>query len=120
MRPSTTSFNSPSRASVATQPMTSQSIPTVLPHPPTGRRRFIRSEQNSPAPRNEIAQFFADIDGVPVLVRFLVADIATGIPSDFVSKLEKTIGRMAGSSLRPGDHPKQALASVEFISSAEH
>jgi DNA-binding winged helix-turn-helix (wHTH) protein len=120
MRTPTTSFDSPSRAFVATQPMTSQPMPTVLPHPPTRRRSFIRSKQNSPAPRNEVAQFFADIDGVPVLVRFLVADIATGIPSDFVSKLEKTIGRMAGSSLRSGDHSKQALASVEFISSTEH
>jgi DNA-binding winged helix-turn-helix (wHTH) protein len=120
MRPPTTSFSSLNRAFVATQPMTSQSMPTVLPHRPTGRRSFIRSERNSPAPRNEIAQFFADIDGVPVLVRFLVADIATGIPSDFVSKLERAIGRMAGSSLRPGDRSKPALASVEFIPNAEH
>jgi DNA-binding winged helix-turn-helix (wHTH) protein len=120
MRTSTTSFTSHSRAFVATQPMTSQSMPTALPHPPTRRPSFMRSKQNSPAPRNEVAQFFANIDGVSVLVRFLVADIATGIPSDFVSKLEKTIGRIAGSSLRPADRSKPALASVEFIPSAEH
>jgi DNA-binding response OmpR family regulator len=83
-------------------------------------RSFIRSKQISPAPRNEIAQFLVEIDGVPVLMRFLIADTAAGVDYDFVSKLEKMVDRIEGSSLRHDDLPKQALTSPESISSAHH
>jgi DNA-binding response OmpR family regulator len=108
----TTRYTTPNRAQlslVSTQPM------TLRPR----NRSFIRSKQISPAPRSEIAQFLADIDGVPVLVRFLIADTAAGIDSDFVSKLEKMVDRIDGSSLRRDGLPKRALTSAESISSAE-
>lgn len=113
-------FNRAELAFVNPQSATSRSRLPRLPSPPTPHSTFIRSKRNAPAPRNEVAQFLAEIDGVPVLVRFLVADAATAIDSNLVSKLEKIIDRMEGSSLRHSDHPKQALASVESISSTEH
>jgi DNA-binding winged helix-turn-helix (wHTH) protein len=112
-------FNRAELAFVSAQPTTLRSRPTRLPSPPTGHRGFTRSKRNAPAPRNEVAQFLAEIDGVPVLVRFLVADAAAAIDSNLVSKLEKMIDRMGGSTPRRSDLPKQALASVEWISSAE-
>jgi DNA-binding winged helix-turn-helix (wHTH) protein len=113
-------FNRAELAFVNAQPATSRSRTPRLPSSPTQHRTFIRSKRNAPEPRNGVAQFLAEIDGVPVLVRFLVADAATAIDSNLVSKLEKIIDRMEGSSLRHSDLPKQALASVESIPSAEH
>jgi DNA-binding winged helix-turn-helix (wHTH) protein len=84
----------------------------------------------SPRLQNEMAELLADIDGLPILVRFLVKDIPTEIQSDFVSRgadihsllsitLEKMVDRICGSSLRGGDTSKQPLAIVELISSGE-
>jgi DNA-binding winged helix-turn-helix (wHTH) protein len=137
MRTRTTSRNKPSRtepALVATDPGISQSRPIDLPNRPTGdvqHRSFVPSTQNPPALRNEAAEVLADIDGIPVLVRFLLADVPAHVRSDFVSgdvdlhallltTVEKAIDRMGGSSLRRDDRSKQALATVELISSAEH
>jgi DNA-binding winged helix-turn-helix (wHTH) protein len=104
------------------------------PSPPTRRgqhRSFVRSTQNPPTPRNEVAELLADIDGVPVLVRFHMEGIPAEVQSDLVSKdadlhsllsitLEKMVDRMRGSSPRSEDQSKQPLATVELISSAEH
>lgn len=80
--------------------------------------------------RNEAAELLADIDGLPVLVRFLLKDIPAEMRADFVSKgvdihsllsstLEKMVDRLLGSSLRSADPAKQPLAIVEFVSSTE-
>jgi DNA-binding response OmpR family regulator len=76
--------------------------------------------------RNGIAEFLADIEGLPVLVRLLVQDVPAEMRSDLVTDagvhsllsttLEKAIERMRGSPLRRDDPSKQPLALVELIS----
>jgi DNA-binding response OmpR family regulator len=78
---------------------------------------------------SETAELVADIDGFPVLVRFLFKDIPEEMQRDSVSKdadihsllsstLEKMVDRMRGP-LPPNDDPaKQPRAIVEVISSA--
>lgn len=77
------------------------------------------------------AELLADIDGIPVLVRFLLADTPGELPSDFASggddlhallstKVEKAAERLGGSRLRGDDRAKRPLAIVELIASIEH
>jgi DNA-binding response OmpR family regulator len=110
--------------------MTSESGSTHLPTPALRHRNLVRSPQNSPSPRNDAVELLADIDGVLVLVRFLVTDIPARARSDLLRKdadlhsllsstLERVIDRLRGSPL-PRDLPsKQPLATVELTSSAE-
>jgi DNA-binding response OmpR family regulator len=93
-----------------------------------GRHRsVVRSLPASPAQRNEMAEFLADIDGIPILVRFLVKDMSAKMRSDFASKgadihsllmstLEKLADRMRGSSQRSDCPSKQPFAIVEISS----
>ena len=60
-----------------------------------------------PALQNEMAEFLADIDGIPILVRFLVKDMSAKMQSDFVSKgadihslLSSTLEKMVRSDAR--------------------
>jgi DNA-binding winged helix-turn-helix (wHTH) protein len=115
-------------------------------HDKPGRMKsaFVGADSPTPQPRSthlptpsirrgqhEIAQVLADIDGVPVLVRFLVGDVSAEAQSRFVSRhvdlhsllsntVEKMVDRMGGSPLRRDDPSKHTLATVELISSAEH
>jgi DNA-binding response OmpR family regulator len=84
----------------------------------------VRSTRVPPTLRSETAELLTDIDGLPVLVRFLIKDIPAEMQSDFVSRgadihlllsstLEKMVDRMRGSSLRSDDPSKQPLAIVE-------
>jgi DNA-binding winged helix-turn-helix (wHTH) protein len=90
-------------------------------------RSAVRSMRTPPALQNEMAEFLADIDGIPILVRFLVTDMSAKMKSDCVSKgadihslltstLEKMVDRMRGSSQRSDDLLKQPLAIVEITS----
>jgi DNA-binding response OmpR family regulator len=75
-------------------------------------------------------KLLADVDGLPVLVRFLIKDIPPEMRSGFISKatdihslllisLEKMADRMRGSSVR-GDTPSgQPAAMVELTSSLD-
>jgi DNA-binding winged helix-turn-helix (wHTH) protein len=132
MRTRSTSRNTPNRAEpvfVGAEPGISEPRSTHLPNPPTRRgrhRSLVWSTQNPPTPRNEVAELLTDVDGVPLLVRFLVED-GPEDQSDFVSlhlllssTLEKVVDWVRGSSLRSDDPSKQPLATVELISSAEH
>jgi DNA-binding winged helix-turn-helix (wHTH) protein len=78
-----------------------------------------------PRSRNETAEFVIDVDGLPVLVRFLVSDVppetqSNAAPEDadihaLLSRtLETVVDRMRGSSLRNDGAPKQPLAIVEL------
>lgn len=89
------------------------------------------STGHQPKPQRAHAELLADIDGVPVLVRFLLADTPRELPSDFASggddlhallltKVEKAAERLGGSRLRGGDRAKRPLAIVELIASIEH
>jgi DNA-binding response OmpR family regulator len=80
-----------------------------------------------PALRNEMAEILVDVDGLPILIRFLVNDVAAEMQSDSASKdadihsllsrtLEKAADRMRGSSLRNDDASKQPLPIVELTS----
>lgn len=100
----------------------------VTSRPHTSR---VEAALDAPAERNGVTEFLTDINGVPVLVRLLVADMSARVQSDLVSRdadlssllsavVEKAANKMGGSSVRRHDHPKQAFATVELISSAEH
>jgi DNA-binding winged helix-turn-helix (wHTH) protein len=91
----------------------------------------VESTFDSPAERNGVTEFLTDINGIPVLVRFLVTDMSAKLQSDLVSgdtdlssllsaMVEKAVDKMGGSSARRHDHPRQAVATIELISSAEH
>jgi DNA-binding response OmpR family regulator len=79
---------------------------------------------------NEMAELQADIDGLPVLFRFLVKDVPAKMQSGVAachadlhsllsSTLEKIVDRMRGSSPRTADSSKPPLAIVEMISNGE-
>lgn len=119
---------------VGADPRASESRSTQSPKPRAGRAQhqgFVSRTPNSPTPRNEIAELLADIDGVPVLFRLLVADMPVDARSESVrddaslhpllsSTLEKMVDRMRGSPRRRDIPSQQPLATVELISSAEH
>ena len=87
-------------------------------------RNFVRSTQKAPALRHEMTDFLADVDGLPVVVRFLVKELLAEMQSSFVSKgadihtrlsstLETMADRIRGSSLRGNASPEQPPAKVE-------
>jgi DNA-binding winged helix-turn-helix (wHTH) protein len=128
MRTLTTIRNTPNRAFLSAELGTPQPRP---PHPPSRHRSFVQSKQSAPALRSEVAELMADVDGVPVLVRFLVTRLSADVHSDLLSgdadlhsllssMLAKMVDRMGGSSRRGNGSSKRALAAVESISSAEN
>jgi DNA-binding response OmpR family regulator len=83
-----------------------------------------------PILQNEMAELLTEIDGLPILVRFLVEDMPAVMQSGFVSEgtdiqlllsstLEKMVDRMRGSSLRRGGRSKRPLAIVEITPQIE-
>jgi DNA-binding winged helix-turn-helix (wHTH) protein len=134
MRTLTTSHSTPNLAELAfvsAQPKHSQLRSAHVPNPTTRHRSFVRCAPNPPELRKEVAERLVDIDGVPVLVRFIITDVSARVHSEFFAKdadlrsllsstLDKMVDRMGGSSLRRGDPSQQALATVELISVAEH
>jgi DNA-binding winged helix-turn-helix (wHTH) protein len=133
VRTCTMSHNTPNRAELAflsAEPRTSDPRSTHLPYAPTRGRSFARSKLNQPTLQNEVTELQADVDGVPVLVRFLVTDVSADIHSDPVSKdadlhlllsstLEKMVDRIRGSSPRNDTPSTQPLATVELVLSAD-
>jgi DNA-binding response OmpR family regulator len=92
------------------------------------RRSVVPSMPTPPVLQNEMAEFLADIDGIPVVVRFLVNDMSAKMQSDLASKgadihslltstLQKVVDRIRGSSQQSDDLSKQPLAIVEISSS---
>jgi len=95
-----------------------------------GHRSAVRSTRMPPTLQSETAELLADIDGLPILVRFLFKEIPAEMQSDFVSRgtdihsllsntLEKMVDRMRGSSQRSDAPSKQPLAIIELTSSGE-
>jgi DNA-binding winged helix-turn-helix (wHTH) protein len=87
-----------------------------------------RSTRMPPALQNDVVQLLADIDGLSILVRFLVKDMPAAMQSDFgskgadihsllLSKLQKMVDRMRGCSLRSGDRSKAPRTIAKLISS---
>jgi DNA-binding response OmpR family regulator len=84
-----------------------------------------------PTSRNEMTELLIEVDGLSVLVRFLVEDVPAKMQSASVLKdadiqsllsraLEGAVDRMRGSSQRNDDASKQPLALVELTSREEH
>src|ERR1700686_3872168 len=135
MRTDHTSRNTPDRMDsvfVGADPRTSErrsaSIHLVGSSTRPGQHRgFVPNIQMPPTLRNEMAEFLVDIDGLHIVVRFLVKELFAEMQSSFVAKgadihsllsstLERMVDRMRGSSLRSDDPSKQPLAIVELIS----
>jgi DNA-binding winged helix-turn-helix (wHTH) protein len=115
-------------ALVGNDPRTAQPRPAHLPKPTTAQ---ILSIKNPAKARNEVAQLLADIDGVPVLVRFLIGDASVEMQCHLVpanadlrsllsSTVEKMVDWIGGSPLQRDDQSKQAFTTVELTSSLEH
>jgi hypothetical protein len=92
---------------------------------PEEHRSAVRSTPVSPTMQNEMVELLADIDSLPILVRFLIKDILAEMRSDFVfnsadihsllsSTLEKMVDRMRGSSVRRDNPSDQTLVIVEL------
>jgi DNA-binding winged helix-turn-helix (wHTH) protein len=108
-----------------------RSIHLLNSSPIPGRHRsFVRSTRKPPRLRNETAELLADMDGLPILVRFLVKDLPVEKQSNSVSKdgdihsllsrtLEKMVDRMGGTALRSDAPSKQPLVIVELRSSGD-
>jgi DNA-binding response OmpR family regulator len=80
--------------------------------------------------RNGMAELLADIDGLPILLRFSVHDVSAEMRSELVSRhidlhsllsstLEKMVDRMRGSPPRFDDSAKRPLAIAEMISGGD-
>ena len=94
---------------------------------PGQHRGVVRGQPVPPAFRNEMAEFQANIDGLPILVRFRIKDIPAAMQSDGAAKstdihsllsstLEKIVDRMRGNTQRSDGRSKQPLAIVEISS----
>jgi DNA-binding response OmpR family regulator len=81
-----------------------------------------------PALQNEMVELLADIDGLHILVRFLVKDMPAEMKSHFVSKgadihsllsskLQTMVDRMRGNSLRGEDRSKPPRTIAGSMSS---
>jgi DNA-binding winged helix-turn-helix (wHTH) protein len=90
----------------------------------------LRRAQVPATSRNGTAEIRADIDGISVLFRIAIRDVAAQTQSDFVSNekdlhsllsrtLEKMADRMRGPSSRSDTPSKEPLAIVELVSSRE-
>ena len=90
---------------------------------PGQHRSVVRSQPVPPALRNEMAEFQADIDGLPILVRFRIRDIPAAMQSDSATRgtdihsllsstLEKLLDRMRGSTPQSGGRPKQPIVEL--------
>jgi DNA-binding winged helix-turn-helix (wHTH) protein len=97
---------------------------------PGQHRSFVQNTQTPSALRNQMADFLVEVDGLPVVVRFLVNELLAEMQSSFVSKgadihmllsstLENMADRMRGSYLRGNDPSPRSPVRVELISSGE-
>lgn len=97
---------------------------------PGQHRSPVRSAQMPTGLRNGMTELLADIDGLPILLRFFVHDVSAEMRSELVSRdadlhsllsstLEKMVDRMRGSPLQSDDSAKRPLAIVEMISGGD-
>jgi DNA-binding winged helix-turn-helix (wHTH) protein len=93
-------------------------------------RSPVQSAQMAAGLRNGTAELLADIDGLPILLRFSVHEVPADMRSGFVSgdadihslvsrTLQKVVDRMRGSPLQLDDSSKRPVAIVEAISSRD-
>jgi DNA-binding winged helix-turn-helix (wHTH) protein len=126
--------NLPKRVSAPRKPFRSVMKPSAARKKKSPMRLLneypIRPSETDPQSKKGHCDEKADIDGVHILVRFLVGDIPAEMQSDFVSTsvdlrsllsstFEKMVDQMRGPSLRSGVPSKLPLAVVELMSSWE-
>ena len=103
----------------------------VPPTKPGQHLGSLRDTQMSPTLRDESAELLADIDGLPILVRFRLSGVPAEVRSDLVANcadisslvsttLEKLVERLRATPRRHDAASEHPLATVEFISSGEH
>jgi DNA-binding response OmpR family regulator len=109
----------------------SASIHLLAPtRPGQHHRSSVRDTPMPPAFPDEATELLADIDGLPILVRFRLNDVPAEVRSDLASRgadihsllsstLERMVDRMRGTSLREEVTCKKPLATVELVSSGE-
>jgi DNA-binding winged helix-turn-helix (wHTH) protein len=114
-----------------TSELRSASIHLLSPSTRAGRDQSnVRNRQMSPKPWMEMAELHTDIDGLPVLVRFLIKDMPAELQSNFSSKeneirsllsgtLETIVDRMRGPSLRNDVSSKPPFAKIGTGSGTE-
>ena len=97
---------------------------------PVQHRTPVKRAQMATGSRNGTVELLADVDGLPILLRFFVHEVPAEIRSEFVSgdadihslvlsMLEKMVDRMRGSPLRLDDSSKPPAAIVEATSSGD-
>lgn len=105
-----------------------------VPNRSTGREQQRSTDARTPSQaelQSAHAELLADIDGIPVLVRFLLADppgerqsgfaaSESGLRSLFSATIAKAADRMGVSRLRREGLAKRPLATVELTASAKH
>ena len=95
-----------------------------------GHCSAVRNTRLAPRLQNETAEVLADIDGLPILVRFHVHEIPAEVQSELVSRgadvhsllsntLAKMIDRMRGSCQRTDAPSKTPLTIVELLPSGD-
>jgi DNA-binding winged helix-turn-helix (wHTH) protein len=95
-----------------------------------GHRNVARSTRLQPNSQNEMAELLADVDGLPILVRFRVQNIPPEMQSECASRrldihallsstLEKMVDRMGGSCRRSDGSSRPPVAIVEVIPSGK-
>jgi DNA-binding winged helix-turn-helix (wHTH) protein len=95
-----------------------------------GHRSVVRSTRTQPGLPNEMAELMADVDGLPILLRFRLQDISPQMQSEYASRgldihsllsstLEKMVDHMRGSCRRTDAPSRQPVAIVEVISSGK-
>ncbi|MDB5576730.1 MAG: DNA-binding response regulator [Bradyrhizobium sp.] len=100
------------------------------PTKPGQHRGSVRGTQIPPTLQTQMADFLADVEGLPAGVRLLVKELLVEMQSSFVSKgadihtlLSSTLASMAdrirGSSLQNTYLSEQSSVSGELISSSE-
>jgi DNA-binding winged helix-turn-helix (wHTH) protein len=137
MRAHSTSRNKPDRMNSAfigadskTEELRSASIHLLTPTRPGQHRSSVRGTPIPPTLQDEATELLADIDGLPILVRFRLNDVPAEVRSSLVSNgadihsllsstLEKMVDRMRGTSLREEVTSNEPLVTVELISSGE-
>jgi DNA-binding response OmpR family regulator len=100
------------------------------PNGPGQHRGSVRGTQMPPTLQDETSELLADIDGLPILLRFRLNNVPVEVRSNLAahgadihsllsSTLERMVDRMRGTPLRGAAACTQPLATVELISSGE-
>ena len=105
-------------AFVGSDSRASRPIPMRLLNSSSKGRQVIPTRQEPPMVRGEAAEILADIDGLPILVRFLVQDAPAELRSgavtgdaDIHSLLSSTLEKVVDARIAPAPRRSQKTAA---------